>query len=107
MTPTNAGGAAGATRKVETTPRWSDGHGPTSTSTSGPPGSPTIRLAVVRTGPMCSTQSIRSNTSCGSSSGPPGVQVKPGTAIGSGWISRYESTNPTRRSASLTGHLTG
>ena len=43
---------------------------------------------------------MRSWTSSGTPSGPPGVQVKPGTASGSGWTSRYESRKPASASAS-------
>ena len=59
-------------------------------STSGPPVSPTSRLASVVDGPVAMTQSIRSSVSVGliRPGGVPGVQVNPGRATGSGWASR-------------------
>ena len=50
-TATNTGGVAGVISKFDTTARWSDGQGDTATLTSGPPTSPTMRLAVVTEGP--------------------------------------------------------
>ena len=76
---TIGGATAGATSKVETTPRWSVGNLPArATSTCGLPRSPTSRLDTAVAGPAESTQSIRSKTSFARPSGPPGVQVKPG-----------------------------
>ena len=59
-------------------------------STSGPPGSPTSLLASVVAGPFTVTQSIRSSVSRSRmrGGGVPAVQVSPGRATGSGWISR-------------------
>ena len=74
-----AGGSPGLTTKVEATPRWSVGYGSIAMSTSGPPRSPTTSLSTARAAPAASTQSMRSCTSRGTDSGPPGVQVKPGT----------------------------
>ena len=85
---TSTGASPGLTANVETTPRWSVGYGAIPMSTSGPPRSPTISLASVRAGPATSTQSMRSCTSFGTDSTPPGVHVNPGLATGSGCASR-------------------
>ena len=60
-----------------------------------------------RDGPECSTQSIRSKTSCGSVSGPPGVQVKPGSPPGPGARRGRSRRTPRRRSAALDRPATG
>ena len=76
-----ASGGAGAavTSKLDATARWSEPQG-TPTSTSGPPGSPTSRLASVVAGPVTVTQSIRSSVSRRRmrGGGVPAVQVSPG-----------------------------
>src|SRR2546427_13011296 len=53
LLPTAAmtGDTPGVTSNVETTPRWSVGHGVNGISTSGPPASPTTRPAPAAAGP--------------------------------------------------------
>ena len=105
-----ASGGAGAavTSKLDATARWSEPQG-TPTSTSGPPGSPTSRLASVVAGPVTVTQSIRSSVSRRRmrGGGVPAVHVSPGRSTGSGCASRYESRNPASARAADTGQRSG
>ena len=105
-----ASGGAGAavTSKLDATARWSEPQG-TPTSTSGPPGSPTSRLASVVAGPVTVTQSIRSSVSRRRmrGGGVPAVHVSPGRSTGSGCASRYESRSPAPARAADTGQRSG
>ena len=107
---TSAGGVAPRTRKVETTRRWSDGHGATVADVPGAPGSPTIALAI-GVAPCEKTKSIRSSGSPRKSSTPGIVrwvgQVSPGTFTGFGWTARNESVKPAASTAAETGQRSG
>src|SRR5919201_3001725 len=88
-TATKLGGEAGATWKLDTTMRWSEGHGCTPTSASGESRSPTINDLVGVASGVAYTRSIRS---CGAqwhgyppnSVGRAAHHVRPGCFFGSG-----------------------